>query len=391
VCRLGDGGHIGFATRKTGSEDDAVTTWDAVTKRSLDEIDGADPLYRPTNFWQPGLRQLMSDMAELGLERFKSWPSATYWFYPTYGANVRPETADAALERAVEVQPAVQQAWLREALNGGGEARRDLEVACIMWDQRRWPFKVMARGEARIGEPPQHFRLAGDRRGWTKPYLNYLLCLAALSRHVDRPPRSVLEIGGGFGVLGEILMRRSKGVRYVDLDIPPLMTVASYYLRELFGDRIDVYDDGWSGRVGPDRSAVLPAWRIEDVDGPFDLFVNSFSFQEMEPHVVANYIAKVAERDVSYVVSLNSRKGKPKASAGGIGVVEQVTSASIVEMFGGHGYELVGTYGPPYLRSAGELVVLQSRKVRSRQVIAGARRRLRPWRSALRSVPGRIR
>jgi len=365
--------------------------WDAVTKRSLDEIDGADPLYRPTNFWQPGMRQLLSDMDELGLQRFKSWPTAQYWFYPTYGANVRPETTAAALERAVEVQPAVHQPWLREALSGAAEARRDLEVVRIMWDHRRWPFKVMGRGESRVGEPPQYFRLDGSKRGWTKPYLNYLLCMAALSRHVDRPPRSVLEIGGGFGVLGEILMRRSNAVRYVDLDIPPLLTVASYYLRELFGERVDVYDDEWAGKVGPERSAVLPAWRIDDADGPFDLFVNCFSFQEMEPHVVANYVAKVAEKNVSYVVSLNSRKGKPKAGDGGIGVVEQVTSAHIVEEFAGHGYELLGTYGPPYLRSAGELTVLRSTRLRWRGASAGARRRLRSWRLAPRSESARTR
>ena len=109
-----------------------------------------------------------------------------------------------------------------------------------------------------------------------------------------------------------------------------------------------------------------------------------FSFQEMEPHVVANYVAKVAEKDVSYVVSLNSRKGKPKATDGGSGVVEQVTSERIVEMFAGHGYELLGTYGPPYLRSAGELVVLRSTRHRPR-------RRLPAWRSALKSASARTR
>jgi putative sugar O-methyltransferase len=366
-----------------------VTTWEALTRRSLDEIEHVDPLYRPTNFWQPGLHQLLGDMDAMGLERFKSWPSATYWFYPTYGANVRPATATAALERAVEVQTDVQQAWLRDSLTGAGDARRDLEVARILWNHRRWPFHVMAHGEAQVGEPPQSFALAGDRRRWTKPYLNYLLCLAALSRHVDRPPRSVLEIGGGYGVLGEILMRRSPDVRYVDLDIPPLMTVASYYLRELFGERVDVYDDEWPGRVGAERSAVLPPWRVDDVDGPFDLFVNCFSFQEMEPHVVANYVAKVAEKDVAYVVSLNSRKGKPKASDGGIGVVEQVTSARIVEMFGAHGYQLAGRYGAPHIRSAGELTVLRSQRLRprsARTLPTAARRRLRSWRSALRSA-----
>jgi putative sugar O-methyltransferase len=374
-----------------GAGDRGTSPWAAITRRSLDEIDGADPLYRPTNFWQPGLRELLADLDEQGLERFKAWPTATYWFYPTYGANLSAETAEAAVARAIELQPDARahEARLREGLTGAAEARRDLEVVRLMWDKQRWPFKVMAHGESGIGLPPQHFRLAGDARGWTKPYLNYLLCLAALSRHVDRPPRSVLELGGGFGVLGEILLGRSSKFRYVDLDIPPLLTVASYYLRELVGDHIDVYDDSWSGSVGPDRSAVLPSWRIDDVDGPFDLFVNCFSFQEMEPHVVANYVAKVAEKDVGWVVSLNSRKGKPKASDGGIGVVEQVTSARIIELFGAHGYELVETYGPPYLRSAGELAVLRSTKPPSGGTAPSARRRLRPWRSAKRSGSGR--
>ena len=62
---------------RAAREDGRMTTWEAVHKRSLDEIDGADPLYRPTNFWQPGLRQLLTELEQLGLERFKSWPAAT--------------------------------------------------------------------------------------------------------------------------------------------------------------------------------------------------------------------------------------------------------------------------------------------------------------------------
>jgi hypothetical protein len=58
---------------------------------------------------------------------------------------------------------------------------------------------------------------------------------------------------------------------------------------------------------------VLPNWRIEDITGAFDVFVNAFSFQEMEPDVVAHYIATVAAKNPSYVVSLNSKAGKPVA------------------------------------------------------------------------------
>jgi hypothetical protein len=136
---------------------------------------------------------------------------------------------------------------------------------------------------------------------------------------------------------------------------------------------------------------VLPTWRIDDVDGPFDVFVNTFSFQEMEPHVVANYVAKVAEKDVSYVVSLNSRKGKRKADEGGIGVIDQVTSASVIAMFEGHGYELVRTYGPPHIRSAGELAVLRSTRLRPTPAAPAPSRRLRAWRSVRKSMSGRTR
>jgi hypothetical protein len=107
---------------------------------------------------------------------------------------------------------------------------------------------------------------------------------------------------------------------------------------------------------------VLPNWRINDVRGDFDVFVNSFSFQEMEPNVVEHYIDAVAETGVKHVVSLNSRKGKPKADQRGDrhwgGVTEPVTSQLIIDLFSARGYQLQGRYNTPLIHSAGELVVL---------------------------------
>jgi hypothetical protein len=189
------------------------------------------------------------------------------------------------------------------------------------------------------------------------------MILSALSHHIDTPPRSVLEIGGGYGVLGEILMSRDPEARYVGLDIPPLLTVASYYLTELFGDdRVMVFDDAVAdeGPVEPARSAVLPNWRIEDLSGEFDLFVNAYSFQEMEPEVVANYIAMVSAKRPKYVVSLNSIAGKPtKREEKDWGVADQVTSEMVVGRFEQYGYRVVGSYGRPLIVSAGALVVME--------------------------------
>jgi putative sugar O-methyltransferase len=335
-----------------------------MTKQLLEGVRECDPIYRPTNFWTPGLRDILADLESRGLERFKSWPTAGYWFYPSYNKPLPLKTFDKMLKHAVKANPAITRLSFQRSLNGWLDARRDFDAARLSWDQERWPFDLDGFGESGVGQPVRHYALTDSKPRWGKPYLNYLLCLAALSRHVEGPaPRSFLEIGGGFGVLGEILMQRDEHARYVNVDIPPLLTVASYYLRSLFGDRVLVPEPGELPESGPlevPASACLPNWRLPDVPGPFDVFVNSFSFQEMEPHVVDHYVGLVAELGVTYVVSLNSRLGKRRATEGTEGgVLDPVTSERIVGMFGERGYTVAGRYGEPLIYSAGELVVLR--------------------------------
>ena len=62
--------------------------WETLTRRTLAGIETCDPLYRPTNFWQPGVHRLMEQMAEIGLDAFKTWPEAFFWFYPVYGLSL---------------------------------------------------------------------------------------------------------------------------------------------------------------------------------------------------------------------------------------------------------------------------------------------------------------
>jgi putative sugar O-methyltransferase len=336
--------------------------WRALTDRSLAGLEACDPVYRPTSFWTPGVQRLLGDMDRLGLAAFKSWPEAFFWFYPRYGRDV-PEPD---LRRAVRViassgSPGAGP-WARRALRSVPDATRDFDVARVAWDQERWPMNLESHGESEVGDPTQTYRLApGSEITLTKPYLNYLLCLAALSRHVAEPPRSFLELGGGYGVLGEILMARDEQVRYVNCDIPPLLTVSSYYLTELFGDRVLTFDDRVAdhGPVVVERSACLPNWRIGDLVGDFDVFVNCFSFQEMEPRVVEHYVRTVADLGVRHVVSLNSRAGKPLAGGAAVGVQEQVVSAMIVELFARNGYELQAAYHRPFVTGAAELAVLR--------------------------------
>jgi putative sugar O-methyltransferase len=336
--------------------------WAELTERQLTALDVCDPVYRPTNFWGPAVRQLLADMRTRGLPVFKSWPTAREWFYPVYGNGFNNASMKRLHETALTLNPKASDTFMSAALGGGHQSRRDFDAVRLFWDQSRWPFDLDGFGESRIGQPPQFYRMTGSTEiGWCKPYLNYLLCLSALSHHVDRAPTSVIEIGGGYGVLGEILMQRDPSVRYVNLDIPPLLTVASYYLTTLFGDAVRTFFDvPEEGPVALGASACLPNWRITDVTDTFDLFVNSYSFQEMEPDVVEHYVDAVCAKNVTYVVSLNSINGKPTADTmteGG--VIEAVTSARIIEFFEQRGYALRGRYRDPLIVSAGEIAVLE--------------------------------
>lgn len=340
----------------------SLDRWSALTDRLVAELRSCDPIYGPTSFWGPGVQTLLDDLRSHGLETFKSWPSANTWFYPTYGPGFTPPMVTALFELAQRLQPAVLRPWLSAGLLGGHQARRDFDAARLAWDQVRWPFDLDRLAESETGVPPQAYRFHGAEGGvWTRPYLNYLLCLAALSRHVESPPRSFLEVGGGFGVLGEILLCRDGGNRYVNLDLPPLLTVASFYLDRLFGDRVTTYDQvAATGAIQAEGSACLPNWRIGDLRGPFDVFFNSHSFQEMEPDVVERYVADVARLGVTWIVSMNSRAGKDvRSEANPVGVTTPVTSADIQRMFHAAGYRTVATYGEPLIQSAAELAILR--------------------------------
>jgi putative sugar O-methyltransferase len=339
----------------------------ALTSRTLAGLRTCDPVYQPTNFWDPGVKRLLSEMETLGVDSFKSWPEAFFWFYPVYGKRVPASILRRLTRIAQENGPEGTDRWIRTVLGSLPEARRDFDVARMAWDQERWPLDLESYGESDLGKPTQTFKLvegADNAACLTKPYLNYLLCLAGLSRHVSEPPRSFLELGGGFGTLGEIVLARDPEARYVNCDIPPLLSISSYYLTELFGhERVLTYDDRVPD-VGPievPRSACLPNWRIGDLVGDFDVFLNSFSFQEMEPHVVEAYADAVAAIGVSYVVSLNSRRGKPVSVGDEVGVRQQVDSSMLIAMFESRGYELCATYNRPLLVSQGELAILRRR------------------------------
>jgi putative sugar O-methyltransferase len=247
------------------------------------------PLYQPTSFWKMGSKIVEWELCEQGVANFRSQKTSQRFFAPLY-----------------------------PALQGELLARKDYE-ALHSHNIDAPPFTDKV-SESRAGVPYEQFVF--DGRSFSRSFLNYLLGLGFLKKHVDTTMvKTVLEIGGGFGTLGEILLGDDRnGCFYMNLDIPPVAFVSSYYLQNVFGkDNVADYLDLKDQEVldievlkKQYKAINTCSWQIEKLTGKIDLFVNFISFQEMEPEVVNNYCLHVRRLEPSYVLLRNIKEGKRK-------------------------------------------------------------------------------
>jgi putative sugar O-methyltransferase len=190
----------------------------------------------------------------------------------------------------------------------------------------------------------EQFEFEGRR--FSRSSLNYLLGLALLKKHLgEQALGTVLEIGGGFGTLGEILASSGvDGQRYIDIDIPPTSFVAQAYLTQVLGapnvaSYAQTRDLPAIDIQKLPQASVLCSWQIEKLRGTVDLFVNFISFQEMEPAVVANYLEQVSRLKARWILLRNMREGKQiRTGPGSVGVETPIRSDDYLAML--PGYEL---------------------------------------------------
>ncbi len=117
----------------------------------------------------------------------------------------------------------------------------------------------------------------------------------------ERPLR-ILEIGAGFGQVARALIERLDVRTYAVCDLPENLFLSAFYLQALFPGRTASFGGGDAGLafVVPPHAAQLSK--------PFDLVLNSYSFQEMNRASVEEYFslaARTLSRDGRFY-SLNS-------------------------------------------------------------------------------------
>lgn len=293
-------------------------------------------VFQPTNFWKIFLSEIVSDIEKSGFSDFRRHRSALNSYVPVY-----PDELAASSDYAI----------FREFDNRG-----------------KWP-KLESVSESRIGNPERQFEFSGNL--YSRSLLNYLKGLSYLKSLVDTDKIvSVLEIGGGYGTLGEILLKSdSERYFYVNVDIPPLAYISTRYLEEVFGrESVAGYDLTKDMAVidiaevsKKYKAMVLCSWQLPKLRGEFELFVNYISFQEMEPEVVENYAEHVNRLVKKFILLRNQRAGKQVAAkAGDFGVLEPVTREHYLNFFSD--FDLLGVeskmFGEEKNGFASEVMVL---------------------------------
>ncbi|QBF84005.1 putative sugar O-methyltransferase [Shewanella maritima] len=317
----------------------------------------ADDKYLPTSFWQFGAKGLEQDLHQHGIENFRSMTSALSYFVPTYmfhGWATQQEKYHAMVATCERQLNGDAKATLlmKDFLNGEMHARSDYRVLKATETQVK-PF-TDTFSESNVGNPLEQFEFDGRR--FSRSSLNYLLGINFLKQQLGSIEiNTVLEIGGGFGSLGEILLSdKRNNCFYLDVDIAPTCLFSTYYLQSVFGkDNIADYQDiksleqtSLTQLAQQYQGAVACPWQLPNISGELDLFVNFISFQEMEPDVVENYLKHVDRLNTKYVLLRNLREGKQLAKDGHAGVKQQIKGEDYDRFL--PNYQLVATNVHPF-------------------------------------------
>jgi putative sugar O-methyltransferase len=286
------------------------------------DMAGQAALFQPTPFWQVASDRIIAELETTGMADFRRLAATRDFFVPSYGppGNMLSPVQVERQERAILEQTAAgskTHLTLRQSLNGEAWALADYRVF-LAGDRPGIAPDLSRVSESTVGNPPDAFEIEGQR--FSRSMLNYLHGLVFLKQQLgDSGIRTVLEIGGGYGTLGEILSQAGGDYTYVDVDIPPTSAVAAYYLSEQPGIELTDYEttrgEGPIPVPGPGRQMVLCPWQLPRLTGQVDLLWNFISFQEMEPDVVRFYLEQGARLGARYVLLRNMREGKQKRSA----------------------------------------------------------------------------
>ncbi len=286
--------------------DDGLPDLDAM----LEELRNGPEIFRSSRFWEHHAELQRRELAEYGgFAEFKRTVNRHFFQFmvtgvrdPQFRAVARrwsrrpnPRALLARLNTSLEPPPA-RFSKLRSIAAGRVYATYISMLARHTARQDHHGVFALLE-EPSLGKPTC---VRYQRRAVSEDLCNSVLEYTSMLDALPEPPRSVIELGSGYGRLAWVFLRAQPGIRYVLVDIPPGLAIAQRYLTELlpeasafrfrhFDDYAQIADEFESAQIAfltPNQLELIPAMHAE-------LFINVSSLHEMRHEQIAHYFELV--------------------------------------------------------------------------------------------------
>ena len=277
----------------------------ALMKDMLADADKAPAIFSPGPYWKPHADLMIGLVERHGIEKFRAIPDKALIAFATGNQFKPPASRALKLNDALRRLPVIgrfSDALARDVDIGYGRARSEanykLHVVFALLQEIAPDLAELK--ESSVGNPPV---FSIYERSFSEMFLLKLLEIALLRQHDDfENIKNVVEVGGSYGLVGEILRKRYPAIRYTLVDLAPVAGFAQYYLSNVFPGGVSGFGEKTDAAIH-----IRCAHQLPEIGDHFDLFINVASFQEMSAEQVAMY-ANFARTHSDIVYLNNNRK-----------------------------------------------------------------------------------
>jgi len=293
----------------------------------IQDFQNVKEIYRPTNYWNKYIDEIISVIKEDDLENIRSKNSI---FNAFGGSDIQGDYF--SLQKDKKIIPL---SILRHfsKVTSSITKKNFQELAyyqAFYYDKLYGINKLNEVSISNVWNPKDVFEM--DGKHYSIAFLKYYLQYVYMSRFIDFDNVSIyIDLGTGMSKVTEIIHKLYPNVTILLFDMFPVLYVVDRYMKSVFPKETIGYestrDFSTLSNIKKGLIYVLPNWKFPLIDtlSRIDVFINSASFQEMELPVVNNYLSFVNQK-ASYIYLREDMNGKEKARyPGDIGNIEPVT------------------------------------------------------------------
>ena len=282
----------------------------------MNDMNLADKLYKPTNYWSFYERLFLSELKKKGLHDFRRRKNSVLGSFaandiflqsePQYNYNDRIKIK--GFKSFVRI--------LLKVINFFGVSLRlnipEDEIVKYFFNYTKNKFdsksiNIFKCPTSRFGNPEDIMNK--NNTYWSLRHLQYCSMFIDTVDNIKYNRDMVFcELGSGLGRNIEVMAQLYPKATFIIFDIPPQLYVANQYLSSVFNKRVIGYDKAINlNKIENNNSIkgkiiILPTWAFPDwANLKIDIFWNSASFQEMEPENVYNYLNLAIKMKPNYI------------------------------------------------------------------------------------------